>query len=827
MKKMTPEIYEEKRNELIALLEGILKKATKIPDESRKELQDTVGKLKRNSFEIALIGEFQGGKSTVFDTLCDGRLISPRGIGIKTSASKISVQAIPQEEEEHADLVWKTSDELLLTMYKMVKDNLIGDPEELAVFSKIDKDGKEVLPSLDNSKVRELASKALQAEWKKYETAPSLYDPENLGYLDLLKISTLILEFYNSKELLELQRKKRITIDELNSIVVFPRDWEIKWEDNRSQTKWSLSQVPFVFLASASCYIHSENLERLGCVVTDCPGLFAGPWDTQVACEAMKRADAILYLMCGDRTITDSDLRALSLIRKNRQDHKVFFAVNGRSSRQNILDHLRPVNYALITQRGYKIKDERDINVFNALLAFNAKTSVLNAEEMKLWNKQVAASLATYLNLDVADDDDVGRIRDLKNDKANLYEVSDFPSLLLKIETSVVSKKFESILVKGGTEKAGRALDQLNGALIQREDSVLKKLDAINKEAKEAREKLEDFQEFVKKTIGEVLSDSRAADRLADDYFMNVFKDSIPDLGKETSQLIATWCLENQDVFLKVKELVKNRGQAQNPNMQNFPELVEPLKESFCNVIFPVATGWVTNICQGENKVFKKEYGELLRKLNESIREKWDSCFSKDTSNFLLGLEFNADIDFSNIDDSLVKIDRSVLESTFKTGMMCNIIGWIGVVVLGGFTAMLCTGPIAMVLIPVFAIATLVAYGIFKGKLTQALSTHLTPKIIEQLDESFIQRESEIKEEFKKTILTKVLDSISVRYQNALQNQLDVFNKRVEDAINLKRKGIKEQQRVAAEAKKVREEQIEPARKEIADFNNSLAPYFT
>ena len=68
-KTMTPDVYETKRNDLIVLIENILKSATKLPAKSRKELEETVKKLKRNSFEIVLVGEFQGGKSTLFDTV--------------------------------------------------------------------------------------------------------------------------------------------------------------------------------------------------------------------------------------------------------------------------------------------------------------------------------------------------------------------------------------------------------------------------------------------------------------------------------------------------------------------------------------------------------------------------------------------------------------------------------------------------------------------------------------------------------------------------------------------------------------------------------------
>ena len=78
MKTMTPEVYENKRNELIALLGEVIKDAPAIEGKTRDELDATIDRLKRNSFEIVLVGEFQGGKSTTFNAMC-GREISPMG----------------------------------------------------------------------------------------------------------------------------------------------------------------------------------------------------------------------------------------------------------------------------------------------------------------------------------------------------------------------------------------------------------------------------------------------------------------------------------------------------------------------------------------------------------------------------------------------------------------------------------------------------------------------------------------------------------------------------------------------------------------------------
>ena len=87
--------YEIRRNELLELIEKT--SSLQIQEKYAKELAEVKKKCLENQFEIVLIGEFQGGKSTTFNALCDGRDLSPRGLGgggIKTSAAIISAQNI-------------------------------------------------------------------------------------------------------------------------------------------------------------------------------------------------------------------------------------------------------------------------------------------------------------------------------------------------------------------------------------------------------------------------------------------------------------------------------------------------------------------------------------------------------------------------------------------------------------------------------------------------------------------------------------------------------------------------------------------------------------
>ena len=70
--------YNVRRNELLGLLERVQK--LDLTDYCRNQLAPIHKKCLENQFEIVLSGEFQGGKSTTFNTLCDGRDLSPRGL---------------------------------------------------------------------------------------------------------------------------------------------------------------------------------------------------------------------------------------------------------------------------------------------------------------------------------------------------------------------------------------------------------------------------------------------------------------------------------------------------------------------------------------------------------------------------------------------------------------------------------------------------------------------------------------------------------------------------------------------------------------------------
>lgn len=855
MKKMTPEIYEEKRNELIVLLEGILKKATKIPDESRKELQDTVGKLKRNSFEITLVGEFQGGKSTLFDTILEGREISPRGQGIKTSACKISAQSVPEEAKEYVNLRWKTDDELMLTMLDIVKANLIDDAEAYALFEQKKDDGSTRLPSLSNKKIRHLAKKALEKEWEIYNRNPAYYDPDDSGRLDLLQISTLILNFYDSKELIELRKKTHISPEELKSLVVFPKDWLTRWEKGKESTRWDFNEIRFVFLGDADVYIHSDNLERLGCVVTDCPGLFAGPWDTMVAENAMIRADAILFLMRGDRAISDSELRALGHIKKTNQEHKLFLAINARRSKNDVESLLRPADFAMIKQRGFTVDSEQALDVYNGLLGFNSRCTQPPSdieekdreEWLRNWRNSTGRAIATYYNYDLLDDTDRIKVQALMENKEELYRGSGVLELLSKIETSVVLRKFESILVKGGTEKAGASLNALNGELKAKENAASKSLEEAESEVGVAREKLKKFQMFVNDEVDKVLEDATSADLLAQDFVNEVYVKNIREMSDSISCKLKYRFNKSMKLLGIVWDLMKAKVKSWTEHCSSAKEdaerraksiLTEPVVEAVEEVATPAASGWLANIRDNGNKLFETAYGRALKSVGDRVRGEWDKMFEGEIS-ILSGLALDFDISLSPIGRTVNKLyseDGVNVQKEAASVLVKKISTLIGAIVVALVTTILVAfimvniglGGLPAILVIISGVMSGASfYDFVNEKIVNNLEVRLRPEISQKLTELFSEQQEKIKSEAKKEIISGIVKELKEKLRNSLRVQANKFEARVKETLSLKKKTLEEQQRVAAEAKEVREKQIEPARKEIADFNNSLVPYFT
>lgn len=260
-----------------------------------------------DSFEIALVGDFQCGKSTTFNAIL-GRSLSPCGIGVKTSACAVTATALcPGEPAEYAEPIWRKTSWL---------ESILDDAGR----------------------------------------TPGDDEPWRSESPDLERAAALIRQFGKSPELAALRFLKRVPIDRARHWTSYPLDWEARWLADPSGGGFSLEDVLPVFLESVVFHIHSEFLERLDCDLTDAPGFGTGPWDTMLSREACVRADMVVCVLDGRQsTIQQSCADELGWILHAGLAGKVLLIQNGMGRECD--EMLARTNAAILRQRGFPVPD--------------------------------------------------------------------------------------------------------------------------------------------------------------------------------------------------------------------------------------------------------------------------------------------------------------------------------------------------------------------------------------------------------------------------------------------------------------------------------------
>ena len=134
---------------------------------------------------------------------------------------------------------------------------------------------------------------------------------------------------------------------------------------------FTLEESIFAFAGEIRFHIHSENLAKTGSIILDCPGLFASKWDSAMALKAIEDADAILYLLPGERAIGLSDLSTLKHIHAAGKGHKLFYALNMKKSVRDSIEIILPTSKATLEGAGINVADKEFFRV-HADLALRA-----------------------------------------------------------------------------------------------------------------------------------------------------------------------------------------------------------------------------------------------------------------------------------------------------------------------------------------------------------------------------------------------------------------------------------------------------------------------
>lgn len=644
--------YTSYRQKLLGLMDDALA-IEDIPIEAREELQETQRTLLEDSFEIVLIGEFQGGKSTTFNALCDGREISPRGALIKTSACRISAHNLADlSKAEYARIEWKSDVELLKTIIDIVasgvkKRDSRRFPEALpnsVLIGEVSKHQTKDLPAafrpLDIIKDVKLLKSVLKDEWEAFRENPVAYDRVSAGRQDMLYIATLIVEHCSSREIRKhlSVRSEEMPIDEMAKFVKFPDKWETRWADYPHSTFLD-SEVLFAFIARVDCFIHSNNLGRMGCVITDCPGLFASDWDTRVATDAMKSAHAIAYLFGGERAIGNQETAALQHIRSLGLEKNLFYVFNAKTRIGQAKSTIVPENISKLRNQGYKFENG-ELNIYHALLGLCSRnaTQIENnvdgfsqnrfcelasriyeekfVDAKEAWGRVVDDNLYNYL-----DRCDHGKIPALLNSPAMLGECSGLDSIVNKIEKFVLGRRARSLLVDRGANRVKSAIaSALQTLKTVKADAEKNAADALA-ECTAAEEAFSKFQREAKGIIDQHITKKSIGVALVSEFVDDVFMRSGVEIADRVAGELAEDIASKKTKYVMEASLEKLTGKA-SAYIHGTVETC--FRKHFERIVGNAVEAWVLKIKSGENETFNDEFGYAISRASKLLHEKWD-----------------------------------------------------------------------------------------------------------------------------------------------------------------------------------------------------------
>jgi hypothetical protein len=808
MAEITTEQYQQLRDQLAGLLDRSVALPGLLP-KSQDELALARKKLLENQFELVLVGEFQVGKSTTFNVLNGSRELSPRGKnggGLKTSGCIVRTSHLSDpNDEEHAIITWRTPEQIVLGFERVL---LSSDTSDQQIESNLD-----LQTAAGRRRIKELTERAIERFRGDRASFPT-------GYVDMLRFALLSLRYFENPELKELKKRKRFKVDETLTLMTFPTDWETRWEP-LDPSVFNPAEVIFSFIASVEFRIKSERLSRMGAAIVDCPGMFASPWDTQVAMKAIASADAILYLVTGDKQLSLSDLHQLDAIRINPE--LVFLAPNVKFVSWTQAERIGAATAEILRREGFPIDTSR-ICLYNARLAIHGgqlECGLNNLDDATL--SELRADFQKLSESSPPDDellqqrmiDKVGnmiqileelRYQDLPAEHdlpRKAIEVSKINELLNSIENFILESKAQATL-EGNAERATSALSETEGALKYQESVAQQKLEECQREFTEAEERLSEFENRAKclldgfglrapEFVGAALRDHILSDREA--FVRELSKELAPKLRK----VFLSFHTDKDSVVNSIRPIVAN---------------------AFQNWTQKQITSWLGKVNAGKETAYTEWIKSPLNDLVGEINSLWYNINANKPLKILEGIHTSKNVSLINLPrfqtDYIVniiseEIDRALSDRIQFGGLLLALIA-MSLIAIATFI----TWPIV---IPI-----LVLLGFKAGAVKNALTAEKA--LYEKLNPEFDSLVGGLE---KATVdaLKDHLNTIKCSLQsNLLSHPRELYVSRRDAAKQSFNEAEGSRMRIAEEAKSIRKTKIAPIQKELDLFLKDLGKFW-
>lgn len=640
----------------------------------------TLHRVKRNcdddKYNVLLMGEYQAGKSTTLDALCDGHHISAIGDGTATSAVLVSVSYAP---EERINIRWKSKEQLSLILDK-IKIFIPGFNWTSFDLDDIN-DRTDLAMAIDNL--------------RQSNDCPKMGD----GDSKFLMISDFLLKYYSTNELSNMQESLQ-TVSEVSEITRFPKNGETQWR-KYGVSSFSISEGIFVFIDCVECYIPSETLRKLNCTIIDSPGLFNSSYDTLITEQAMIDAHAIMYILPRHKAIGDDNCKSLYRIKDNYTDvHSKLFIVNNLDfTLQNgfIAANLETIKamfgedkevYCYDAQLSYLIQLKKSFDLGE--IKENEYSHLMSVTERSFLVAETVISFHSFEEAWAHHTKKYPNSHILGSVEGALYNAG-FISMISELESFIAKNKAYAVIVSNGIKPMSRELSSVNTSLyLQFIEPYVSSYDKISEKWNDRILKAQKFQSYMVDLIKDELflgGGKSLLERVTEDEYHKLFT---YEYFQELAEAIARVLYDNKGSLLVTRTLFKRDKELFK---KRFTSLATPLIEKEIIDLVSAKISYMRGLINSDqDSTITNLFKPTVEKTETLLENKWESEFKED-QDFLMS-------NYVDIKKSLSGTWNSTADSnTYNTGVLSS--GMINLTLLGGL--------ITQIAVVVTGVATLIA----------------------------------------------------------------------------------------------------------------------
>ena len=658
-------------------------------------LSRVANSCKNGKYKILIMGDFQSGKSTTVDALCDGRHVCAIGKGIATSAVLVTVT---YSEKEHTVIHWRRKDQFL-SIFNRIKQYIQDyNWDDFDLDSKYSRD-------------------QLKVEIQKIRNSKS----SNIGQGDtkFLMLCDFVLHYYDTSKLKQMKQSLSSFV-ETSEITKFPDKGESIWK-KKGVAGFKMDEILFIFIESVDCFVASETLRNLNCTIIDSPGLFNSAYDTMVTERAMVEAHAIMYVLPFDKAMREDVCASLYKIKNDYPDvhRKLFIANNIRPGKKSVYEfncetikemfgadkivtrYDAKLSYLLQIKSLYD-SGKASINDYRHLLTVEIEDYDTEGER-------------TYDNFDEAWNEHISAYeRLLKGSYENGLQKSGFSNVTVALKTFVEDNESYAVIVSNGISLMKQELAGIKNSIYRSYvEPYISSQEEMGARWENRIKQANDFQNLVSASIRKVVfgGGNPLVKRMTQEEYKKLFTD---DFYTELSQDIAGVIYDNKKSILSIKSLFKKS--------EFKAKLVAKLKPLIEEKVLKIVSGkieYLNRLIEGKQDLtVTNMFAPVMDNVELKLLQEWHELFHDDNFKIQDYLVLAKDLSpTQNIDYSDSPYDTSALsENTDRlilfqgfVSEVCTIIAGV-ISMIAGYIALVFADPTGVTELIAFAIAGILGF---------------------------------------------------------------------------------------------------------------------